>query len=256
MLEARLKQAEALPRDVVRSIVPFDEAGMDHFLGEVDARMGKSRRMDARSVLKNKLIESRFHLALGFEFLEMRNFDLYTYYSKGIDATGHLFWRYFEPEHPAFANKPAPPEEIALFQDVIPNFYAFEDRNLGRLIEKAGPDTYILVVSDHGHHARGHTDAPKGIFLLKGPGVREGQRLETVHIADLTPLLLYLLDLPVAEDMDGRVPLELFTKKHRKDHPLSTIPSYEGADTIAAPETDQAFREDLERELRALGYIQ
>jgi hypothetical protein len=64
--------------------------------------------------------------------------------------------------------------------------------------------------------------------------------------------------LPLAEDMDGRPALDLFTEEFRRAHEPVSIGSYE-------PETETARREApvaspvdgqiLER-LRALGYIQ
>ena len=55
-----------------------------------------------------------------------------------------------------------------------------------------------------------------GIFVLRGEGVTSGLELPELHITDVAPTILYLLDLPIPNDMDGRVPLEAMT-----GHPLA-----------------------------------
>ena len=76
LLDVRLREAAELPPELVQSIASFNEADLDHFINEVDARVGKSRKLEAQAVLKNKLIESRFHLNFGLELLDRRGFDL------------------------------------------------------------------------------------------------------------------------------------------------------------------------------------
>jgi len=255
LLARRLREASALSADVVRSIVPFDDGAMRGFLEGVESRLGETPTLNSLSVLKDKLIESEFHREIGLELTAASRFDLWVYYSKGIDATGHAFWRFFEPDAPVYANQPATPAELALYHDVIPNFYAYEDRNVGKLLERVGRDSWVLVVSDHGHHAGGHEDGPDGVILLAGPGVRRGERVEGVRIEDVAPLVLHLLGVPAGDDMDGRVPVELFTDEWLAAHPVKTVPTHERDRTIVPAERDDAVDAELMRELRALGYV-
>jgi predicted AlkP superfamily phosphohydrolase/phosphomutase len=44
-----------------------------------------------------------------------------------------------------------------------------------------------------------------GIFFACGPGIKKGKHLKDIHIMDLAPTILHLLNLPVPADMDGRV---------------------------------------------------
>jgi predicted AlkP superfamily phosphohydrolase/phosphomutase len=55
------------------------------------------------------------------------------------------------------------------------------------------------------------THRDDGIFLAAGPTVRAGEPVEGTQIIDLAPTILALLDVPVPEDMDGRVLTEIFT---------------------------------------------
>jgi hypothetical protein len=69
------------------------------------------------------------------------------------------------------------------------------------------------------------TNSPDGFVLFSGPGVRPG-RLRTARLADVTATVLYLLELPVARDMAGRVLLEAVTESRASEMPLRMIPSY------------------------------
>lgn len=44
-----------------------------------------------------------------------------------------------------------------------------------------------------------------GIFLLKGPGINSGKWIKGANIIDLAPTILYLMGIPVPENMDGSV---------------------------------------------------
>ncbi|HET8646104.1 MAG TPA: hypothetical protein VFO85_11480, partial [Vicinamibacteria bacterium] len=44
---------------------------------------------------------------------------------------------------------------------------------------------------------------------------------------DLAPTMLYLMGLPVARDMEGRVLTEMVEESFLRAHPLTFIPSYE-----------------------------
>jgi hypothetical protein len=52
--------------------------------------------------------------------------------------------------------------------------------------------------------------------------------LAEASVLDLAPTLLYLLGLPVARDMEGRVLTEVLEPAHARDNPVTFIPSYEG----------------------------
>jgi type I phosphodiesterase/nucleotide pyrophosphatase len=53
-----------------------------------------------------------------------------------------------------------------------------------------------------------------GFFLLAGPGVREGAKLEPVSIYDVVPTMLYCLGKAVPEELPGRVITEAFSAAH------------------------------------------
>ena len=69
---------------------------------------------------------------------------LYFYFSS-IDQNSHVFWRAIDPKHPLYT-----PELAKEFGSVIPELYEEMDRAIGKAMEKIGPETVLVVMSDHG----------------------------------------------------------------------------------------------------------
>ena len=61
----------------------------------------------------------------------------------GPDRFHHAFWAHIDPDHPRHVPGNA-------YADAGRQYYAFLDRQIGRLLTAAGPDMTVLVVSDHG----------------------------------------------------------------------------------------------------------
>lgn len=68
--------------------------------------------------------------------------------------------------------------------------------------------------------------SPDGFILLSGPGVRPSLRLRGARLADVAATVLYLLDLPVARDMAGRVLLDAVEAGRVATKPLRLTSSY------------------------------
>jgi predicted AlkP superfamily phosphohydrolase/phosphomutase len=54
------------------------------------------------------------------------------------------------------------------------------------------------------------THRPQGIFMAKGPAIRQALCLPPLSITDVAPTLLYTLGLPVPRDLEGRVAEQIF----------------------------------------------
>ncbi|MBN1551258.1 alkaline phosphatase family protein [bacterium] len=105
-----------------------------------------------------------------------------------------------------------------------------------------------------------HVDAPDGIFVMKGPGIHQGQTLANINVCDIAPTVLYCLDQPVAMDFDGKPLLQAFEESHIKDHPLAFVETYETSDAQPADSLapNNAYSKEDERlidRLRAMGYV-
>jgi hypothetical protein len=106
---------------------------------------------------------------------------------------------------------------------------------------------YELSNSEQWWHAR------DGIFLVKGRGVRSGFDAGRRNIEDIAPALLYLLGLPVADDIDGNIPYHIFENSYLAGQNTFTIPNY--AQVRKDPLPQDIGREPLDKKLRSLGYI-
>jgi len=70
--------------------------------------------------------------------------------------------------------------------------------------------------------APGHsgTHRMNGIFIAHGPDIKQGTIINGARIQDLAPTILHLMGLPVPDDMDGRVLMQVF----RDDSDAARLP--------------------------------
>lgn len=186
--------------------------------------------------------------------LQTRQPDFFCLFLKGMDSMEHQYLKYyFADRHP----DKLIPENLARFRDLIDNYYIYMDEVIGSLMAVAGPNTIFMVVSDHGfdeiilptgHY--NHMEAPPGVFICSGPGIRKNHKIENAHVYDITPTILHLMGMPVAEDFDGKALTDIMVE----DFPLVTIPTYEtgrrAGRQIIKSDIDDSYKERL----RALGY--
>lgn len=93
-----------------------------------------------------------------------------------------------------------------------------------------------------------------GIFLAWGPDVNGGASVNDAEIVDLAPTILHLMDLPVPEDVDGKVLQEIFKPGSAPDDRPIRFRQGTGSSTVIS---DQQIHEDeqaVRDRLRALGY--
>jgi hypothetical protein len=74
-----------------------------------------------------------------------------------------------------------------------------------------------------GYHAR----APDGLIILYGTGIAAGAKLQRASVLDITPTLLYLLGLPIGQDMDGSLLNGAFEASLARSQPVTFISSYQ-----------------------------
>jgi predicted AlkP superfamily phosphohydrolase/phosphomutase len=58
---------------------------------------------------------------------------------------------------------------------------------------------------------------PPGIFIAYGKDIKALNKLPNINITDLAPTILHWMDIPVPEDMDGRIMKEIFRKDSNPD---------------------------------------
>lgn len=95
------------------------------------------------------------------------------------------------------------------------------------------------------------THRPEGILVLAGPGIRPGPLPAPVDLVDLAPTILAMADVPVPEDVDGRVLDECFQPPLRVRR-VTGDPPVPGGPPEGLSAEDEA---DVAERLRALGYL-
>lgn len=154
--------------------------------------------------------------------------DFCTAYYEAIDNIGHDFMAFHPPRMDHVR-----PDLFEIFQGVMVTIYELQDQMLGRLMELAGPDAHVMVVSDHGflNDARrpvGDVDPAVwhrnfGILALSGPGIKKDDIVHGATLLDIAPTILTLFGLPVGQDMEGKVLVTAFEKAPE----IERIPSWE-----------------------------
>jgi predicted AlkP superfamily phosphohydrolase/phosphomutase len=93
----------------------------------------------------------------------------------------------------------------------------------------------------------------EGIFLAWGEGIRRGHDAGVADIQDVAPTILYLLGLPIARSLDGRLMEGILEPRLLAKRPPHVIEAYP-QDLV--PDAAAATRESLNKKLRTLGYLQ
>ncbi|MCB9348848.1 MAG: alkaline phosphatase family protein [Lewinellaceae bacterium] len=151
--------------------------------------------------------------------LEQEDWDFMAVYHDAIDHIGHGFMKYHPPLRPH-----VPKDLYDAFHNVVTATYRFHDTMLGSLIELAGEDATILLVSDHGFHSDhlrvnaipkdpagpSWEHGPYGIFVMKGPNIRKDETIYGASLLDITPTVLAHLEEPIGLDMDGKILTNVF----------------------------------------------
>ncbi len=159
---------------------------------------------------------------------------------QGLDTVSHYYLRQAIPR--AFGD--VSDEERRMYGQVLEQYYRFVDAEIGRLLDRLGPNDLLLVVSPFGmeplspakrllEHTLGnaalsgsHERAPDGFLMAFGGPVKQG-RLPRGAVVDVTPTVLYFLGRPVGRDMDGFARTDLFTREFTATRPIVYIPTYE-----------------------------
>lgn len=201
--------------------------------------------------------------ATACQLAQRDEWDFMAVYYSAIDEFGHHFMPYHPPHVEGIGERDA-----VIYGEAISSCYRFHDMMLEALLAYAGPETTVMLVSDHGfHHSERRPGADAwqhpetwhrefGIACVHGPGIRRGVDLYGATLLDVTPTILGLLGLPIGSDMDGRPWLEICEAPPSADY----IESWE-PDAGDSGMHREEFREDpvgsalVMRQLIDLGYL-
>jgi hypothetical protein len=166
--------------------------------------------------------------------------DVFAIYLFGLDVIGHYFTRYHQPEEFGDVSD----AEVRRFGRVVEAYYRHLDTIVGEYLSKRQPNETIVVLSGHGmepltltrrviepfkgnpHLSGFHANAPDGLLILSGAGIGAGRKLQRASVVDVIPTLLYLMGLPLGQDMDGTLLTDVLTEDLVRSQPVTFISSY------------------------------
>jgi predicted AlkP superfamily phosphohydrolase/phosphomutase/tetratricopeptide (TPR) repeat protein len=157
--------------------------------------------------------------AAATHLMQNTEWDFMAVYYDAIDHFGHGFMKYHPPKQDWVSQ-----EDFDLYKNVVECGYRYHDQMLGRLMQLAGPETTIILMSDHGFHPdalRPHhipnepagpaaEHRPFGIFAAMGPGIKKDDLVFGASILDVCPTILSHYGLPTGRDMDGAALTSVF----------------------------------------------
>lgn len=178
---------------------------------DTDRRPGELAKILAKAVSTQAVFTS---------ILEHESWNFAAVYFDAIDHVSHRFMPYHAPKMEGINDS-----DYENYKDVINAVYRFHDLMLARQLALAGPDTTVILLSDHGFHSdhlrpqfagqassemdEAALDAawhrPLGVIAMAGPGIRQDERIYGANLLDVVPTILALLGLPLGRDMDGKV---------------------------------------------------
>ena len=146
-----------------------------------------------------------------------------------------------------------------MVSDILEPVYQYMEKIIRSYVESPKyKNTYFFIMSDHGFtfYPGGYNhydlpegyEAPSGILLVNGPKTRSG-KLKHAGVLDITPTMLYLQDLPVGKNMDGKILKSAFKFRKKVRHQTYTLEK-----GTAETQSDD-YAEDTMKELKTLGYI-
>ena len=217
-------------------------------------------------ILARQLAECASTHAAATWLMEHEPWDFAAVYYEAIDHVGHAFMPFHPPRMPGIDSR-----LFQLFSGVMEGIYRFHDMMLDRLLQLAGDETTVLIVSDHGFHsnhlrpgARGETldpnplawHRPHGIFAMCGPGILPDERVYGATLLDIAPTILTLFGLPCGADMEGKPLVQAFANPPN----VVRIQSWESVpgDSGMHPEfarCDPIEAREMMRQLSDLGYL-
>lgn len=141
------------------------------------------------ALLRDLTALTRLHGEAACYLLQREPVDVFAAAFTTTDRAQHALWRYLDPSHPRYD-----PDMAARLRPALHTFYGALDEAVARLIEYAGPETTVILLSDHGFqpaawqfHVDGWLEQHGWLAHLGGSGrlTRWLRRLDTPHVRRL-----------------------------------------------------------------------
>ena len=250
-----LEGCRVAPNEVEQSLLTWFSADLN------PERLARDAR--AQRLLKHLSELYSIHNA-AIDIASSQPVDFLAVYFHFIDWICHDFAEYAPPQMPGVGDA-----DFRLYRQVLDRAYELQDLLMGDLLARLGPETSVMLVSDHGflsgEERLAHTPSitagiaawhrPTGILAAAGPLFREGGiGLGSATLFDIAPSLLHAAGLPVGRDMPGAV----LTEALRTTVTPTLIASWEREDPISplpAHDVTKLDQRELLRTFQELGYV-
>lgn len=191
-----ISSPESYARGLAEEAGPFYTQGMPEDTKALTADV----LSDAEFVTQAGLVWDESVRMLHRELDRFQGGVLFFYFSS-VDQQSHMMWRHLDGDGP--------------FADVLPALYEQVDGAVGEVLERAGPDTLVLVMSDHGfgpYTYKVHLNtwlAHEGYLVTRPPGQRGDGALGHIDWSQTQVYALGLNQLFINQrgrEADGIVP--------------------------------------------------
>ncbi len=195
--------------DLARFVNTDSELGLEALIGKGYEDLSMAYAGDRSMVEVTKAITQEADLSAALVLLP------------GTDVVSQRFWHMAHPEQIDWDALTETVRDLARKQSealggTIDAYYAAVDEMLGELLELAGDDATVAVVSDHGYEGL-HYDAngnPRigqhlynetGFWVIDGPRVKSGVRCAPGDILDFAPTVAAAAGVNLGDNVEGEV---------------------------------------------------
>ena len=226
-------------KEYVVSPSEIDQAQITRFVD--DSETVPDDDFDWKQDLKRRaLADDATYQRIGGMLRAMYDPQVYGIYFFGLDVVGHSFMRYHSPDEFGDVSE----AELRKYGRVVDAYYNQLDAILGEHLQSMRPNEILVVMSGHGieplplarrivewvkgnpHRSGYHDQGPDGLVLFYGPGIAIGAKIQGASVVDITPTLLYLMGLPLGQDMDGELLTGVLEESLVRSQPVAFISSY------------------------------
>jgi predicted AlkP superfamily phosphohydrolase/phosphomutase len=150
-IEGELVAGFDLDGAAIKAGTPFTyprelEKEVEQVVGDYTFDVADFRSVPRETVLEQVYAMTEQRFTLMAHLLSTRPWEFAMLCEIGPDRIHHCFWSDHDPHHPR--HDPTSPH-----RDTVRAYYRFVDTLIARLLDGVGPDTNVLVVSDHGARA-------------------------------------------------------------------------------------------------------
>jgi predicted AlkP superfamily phosphohydrolase/phosphomutase len=173
---------------------PFPISSPASFSQELDERLGHFRtlgwaeatwplnedRIDEKTFMDDlfRAFDDRAQVIM--HRLDAKGWDLLIGVIESTDRVSHMMWRFEDKTHPMYN-----PEAAAKYGDSILRVYQRVDQMVGEVVKRVGPDTQVIVMSDHGFHSFRQAVNLNTWMVNEGFLAIRGQRTDQKNLSNL-----------------------------------------------------------------------